>query len=99
MEIKWQLPANAQAKAEIEETITAILAENEAIKSLVESGDVSVVVREKSSRKDGKFILVAIVKKERTLPSMEYTAGLPAWGFKAVPHGENLTFHIPDPRE
>lgn len=95
----WQVQASEEARRQIEETITEILDANEAVKGLVESDDVSVVVREKSHRKDGKFIMVAIVKKERTLPTMAYTGRLPEWGFRTVPHGENLTFHIPDPRD
>ena len=99
MRIMWQIEASEEAKKKIEDTINEVLEENKAISELIGSGEVKVIVLEKSARRQGKFVQVAIVKVARTMPGMSYTKALPKWGFKANPRGESITFHIPDPRE
>ncbi len=93
MEINWQVEASKETQKKVEETIEAILNENERVRSLVENGIAKIMVsKPTAARKIGKFLLVTIKAAGTILKEMEYHND--EFGFVSRSQ-EKLKFHIP----
>ena len=93
MKINWQVPASKETQKKVEETIEAILNENEGVRSLIENGTAKIMVsKPTAARKIGKFLLVTLKVTGTILKEMEYHNN--EFGFVSRSQ-ETLKFHIP----